>query len=526
MTYLSNLTPGSIVAAGKAGALAISQNDLLITNGSQLFSANVSDYAAIGTLGAAIVPATSPTAYNFYTEQGFNGKEVWVNPVDASFIVAAPYLASGYGIELFKYNSAGTLVGSLVIDSTGSAPAIPQIVQLSNGNLAVVWTFAPGSAVLNFVVLDTNLSVVVAKTSISTSVNMAYFDTIALSGGGFAVSFSTSSGVSLAIYSNTGSVTYAAATITSGATTLLSSRMTQLSNGNIAVGVASGSQSAYGLGFAIRSSVGVSVVAYTVLYSSAITAETWLSIASVPGGYFCLAISVNSPAVTNAYVLNNAGTVQGSAYSGANGGLPLGLTTDGTNFYLAYVGSPTSNIVLLPTTGTNYVTSTFQPSGNYYGFSQMTSAAMLFDGRGNLLMQCGVYNYVFQFNAAGNALQQGPATQAFTGYVLGPATLKNVGDFAALIVMGQVGSTSAVTFAVQKYAGTSVVGVSYSTLAAGNANTVVQYASPQNGALITNAVAGTSGKPFGPGAFAGCSGAINSNSVVISAGAGARRNIN
>lgn len=494
---LSDVLKGGQTLQGKAGPLAINANDLLLTNSNgQLCTVAVSDYAAVANAGAAIVAATTVSSYAAVMSCR---KEVFVNPADSSIIVAADTSA---GLILCKYSGTGALLGSVSFST--ASPGNVAIVQLSNGNLAIFWGTAAGS--LSFAIIDTNLDIIVGSTVIvpGTALINAYFDVIALSGGGFAVSYSQSGGVYLAIYTNTGAVTSAGTLIASSPTTTPASRLTQLSSGNIAVAVAS-TASSDSLGYSIFSAAGASVVGYTILDTTANSEGIMYPAIATVSGYFCVGGVDGDGTRAVAYVMSNAGVLQGSPYAYAIGGSAstfYKMVTDGTNFEFVVSGY----IAFIPVTGSGYVTTsayTAQPMDAVYD-------------RGFIVVTINSTVYAFQILSNGGA--QPVASFSLSGFSASTImTAKAVGDFAVLI-LGL--SSSGTLFAIEKYLNASIVGVSQQAVAAGNAGTLVSYAhgggTGRNG-YPCNPILGTVGKGFNHSGsnIVGNTGTMLGNSVAL-----------
>ncbi len=482
MAYLSDFLKNGSTLSGKAGSLAINANDLLLLNQQgQLYSANVSDYAAVGNSGVAIIAATTVNAASVAISAR---KEVFINPLDASIFIVAP---SSGGLSIYKYSSAGTLLESLLIDISSTGNVI--VSQLSNGNLVIGWGADTGSLV--FTITDVNLSIIVTKvTVVAASLLGQAFDLIPLSGGGFAISYGLSTGVYSAIYTNAGGVTYAPTLIAGTPTAGMAVKMAQLSNGNIAIAINS-SVASNAIGHAIMSVTGTSVLAYTALSATTGTAYFYPEI-QIVNGFYCVAGWAGATAATCvAYVLNNAGVLQGAPYSIAASGITLSslykLLSDGTNFEFLCRSGTSQAIAFIPITGTGYVTTTL---------AALAGAPIdaFFDNRGFLVYSEGSATWVLEVLASGVVMLLYSLT-AMTGLgTFNYITVKPTGDFSLLILILDA-TAGATIFGVQKYMNTAIVGVAQSTIAAGNAGTNVSY-SMGPGGYPCNQVLGTVGKGF------------------------------
>lgn len=500
MAYLSDFLKNGSMLQGNAGNLAINANDLLEINGfGQVYSAKVSDYAAVGNSGAYPVAATVATS--FYATGSYK-KMMCVNPADSSIFVTAPYLTSNYGLEIFKYTSAGGFVGSVILDTSSYEPNQVTIIQLSNNNLAVIWMM---SGVDYFAILDQYLNVIVAKTTIASNSGTNTLDAIALSGGGFAVTYPQATGAFLAVYSNTGAVVSAGSLITSSPTAGLYFRMVQLSNGNIAIAIKS-STTSEALGFAICSAAGAVVNAYTVLDSATSTSAMIPEINSVNGSFCCATFDGTNVV---AYSLTNTGVLQGGAYSNSISGImSLSLPNDGVNFWLLLNSSTNQYIAYIPASGTGFVTTAIQATSSGAGMVYDQGFLIVFSGTAPQLT-------VFQPLSSGVPLLVNSISSSLSSPTTSAPYISAVGDFSVLL--GSINtSTPATSFAVQKYLNTAIAGVSQGAVAAGNAGAVITY-SMGPGGYPCNALLGTIGKGFDHSATAiiGNKGTMLGNSVAL-----------
>lgn len=264
------------------------------------------------------------------------------------------------GVNLARYRTNGQVINFVVVDSTAITASNPQIVKLSNGNILVAFEM-DGS--IKYAVYD---SILVEVMALATLVAVASdgFYMVALSGGGVALCYHDNADNTknkLVILSNTGSVSVAAVDIwtrtgTSGAQF---HRMAQLSNGNLAIVVSSvNTVSSIGLYYAIFTAAAVSVKAMALLDA---TSAAWPAEIDKLAGFFSIARA--NAANQKAYVFNNAGTLQGAEFSAAttagNAANKTKIINNATNFYLLWQRSSDSRtaLTLLPTTGTNYLTS-------------------------------------------------------------------------------------------------------------------------------------------------------------------------
>ncbi len=474
--YTSNLLANATTLQGKAGSLAINSGDLLSLNSNaQLFSAKTSDFAAVANIGAAAIANTTVVA------QGITGskrKMIWVNPADSTIYVATSYLSGDFGTKLFRYSPSGVLLQSIILDTTSDTLASPIIAQLSNGNLLVTFIYSTGF-IFGFAIVDLNLNIVKTSTSISGTAQTAYYDVIALSGGGFAVCFiGTGGNPYLTIFNNAGTSTFAVTVITGAPSSGVIPKLAQLSNGNIVAGICSQTAAKF-VAYYIFSTAGASVVAYTVLSSTgsaSISSQTQMDFAVI-SGFFCFGAfdGLNN----RAFVVSNAGALQGAGYSKAGTTTALRVLTDGSNFWMCHCGTA-GYVTYVPVTGTNYVDYSVATTSNN--------------------MDAAIENNFIIFNVATTNVYIYPITAAgILGAPLSFAPLNSNGGFVALMgdnaILLAASGSGTTTYVVQKYLNASIVGVSQVTLAAGNANTLLQYAMGPGGYPI-NSILGSVGKTF------------------------------
>ena len=457
--------PRNLQAA--VGASTISANDLVVINShGQLASVQVSNYAASANAGSTPLPLTTLSPTNGLIG-GLTGKEITVSPTGDVYAIY-PNLASDCGVELVKLNAAGTQKSSFTLDGSSlTQPQSPQVQLLADGNILATWF--SNSTGLNFAILDSSLNELAGPTQIAAAaaVGTALYDTIPLSGGGFAVAFPTSAGLSLGIYGNLGNVVSAVAAV-SGAPAASAVRLAQISNGNIAMAITSAAASKV-FGQAIYSATGALVLAYTVLNSGTSTSG-YPTIVSISGFYAC-AFNASSPC--ECFVFNNAGVVQGGAYSGSGASK---LLTDGSIILFAITGV---GVVLIPTTGTGYVVNSI---------TSLTTSVVL--DRGFLVYIAGSSLISYIYNLTTGALSKPTTTSASSN-----GTVVAAGDFCLAVY--QVGNP--ITVVVQKYIDASVFGVAQATVAAGNAGALLLVnhggGFGKNG-FTTNPIGGTVGLSF------------------------------
>ncbi|MXS83969.1 hypothetical protein [Nitrosomonas oligotropha] len=293
----------------------------------------------------------------------------YVDPANGDIFIADTYLAGTSGCQVWKYNVRGDLITTATLDSTPSVANLVQMVALSNGNLCVMWTNNASPSKLFFQILDKTLLTVVAKTEIDTAgVNpLPNSHIIALSGGGFAVAYCRAGFNSrFTIRDNAGNVVKAPtdiagmATPSSGTAAGPRFRLAQLSNGNIAVAV-NETTSSNNLQFCIYDTAGNVIVGYTSLTGGVGAISVYPDIA-VMNGYFCIAVTGS-----RAYVVNNAGTVQGSAINLTtyNPSSAFSVLSDGTYFWigLTRISGGFFTLIRISSGGVEYTLTQINASG-------------------------------------------------------------------------------------------------------------------------------------------------------------------
>lgn len=357
----------------KAGE-AIAMNDLLYNDEltSKAFKVQTTDFVAVGNVDYGTAQTTTATGKIFdqiTTGQKFADAHSR-NPIvitDNKEIIALSPDSGANGMHLDRYRPNGLLMNAIQIDATASAASNPQIIKLSNSNIALAYVIG-GS--IKYMVYDSTLSEVKAITTLVAVASVGFY-MIALSGGGFAIVYHDNADNTknkLVILNNSGTITTAAVDIwtRTGTSGNQFHRMVQLSSGNIAISISSvNTVSSIGLYYAIFSTVGVQVKAITNLDT---VSAAWPGEIEQMTGFF--AISRANATDQKGYIINNAGTLQGAEFSAAttagNAANKTKLVTNGTNFYLIWHRSSDSKVVmtLLPITGTNYLTSIITPTSN------------------------------------------------------------------------------------------------------------------------------------------------------------------
>ncbi len=484
---------------GKAGPLAIAVNDLVLqSQHGQLFPVKNADYAAAAPIGSAPCPNTAVSAYSSANQCR---KSAIINPADGNIFIATAYFAPNYGFQIYKYSPLGVLLASRILETSQTdTNSSPIISQLSNGNLAVTWVNSTSFA-LKFMVLDTNLNIIKANTAIATCGN-DYYDAIPLSAGGFAVSYmGGTSAAYLAIYDNSGTVVFAGAAISNSPVGNVVTRLAQQSGGNIVIAINSSTASKC-IGHAINTITGTQVLAYVALDAISGSGNLFPELAVI-AGYYCLACGDGTN--TKAYVLNNAGALQGGAYSRAQTSAVNKLLTDGTAFWLFQYGT-TAMTAYIPATGTGFV-----ETAGLWAAQGLADAVI---DNGYIVVASPSAIYTHQILAGGNLSYVATVTPT-----IGSVTsLKAAGDLSVLAAS----AASTTAFAVQKYMSSAIVGVSQVAVAAGNAGNAVTYSIGPS-AYLTNTVLGSNSKSF---SHAGGNKGVITNTSAYLFGINARQNIN
>jgi hypothetical protein len=478
---LSDFLKGGALLQSKAGSAAINANDLLeIGANGQLWPVQVTDFAAVANQGSAIIAST---VYNAYAAKGSLRKAMFFDPADCSSYIASAISSGNLGLQIFKYSVSGALLGQFTVSAAaGGVVYAPAVLKLTNGNFAVIWN--DGS--VNFAIFDQYLNPVVAKTTIGAMDALtSSIDAIALSGGGFAIAYSNANPY-VAIYSNAGAAVLAPALLTNAAAfgVAVNPQLVQMSNGNIAIGLASGTANKT-LGYAVVTVAGASVVGCTLLNNTGAAAATCaVQISMLGSGYFCVALQNTN--IQQAYVLSNAGVVQGSAYldstapSGGVGVINPKLINDGTAFWFIY---GTSNIitthVAVPITGNSYVATALASTGN-----NVLSLDAFYE-RGMIVVVGASTAYIITPTPSNTVGLAGSFSMsaASAGFCA-----RAGGDFSIVGVSGS-------NFFAYKYLNASIAGVSQVTLAAGNAGAIVPFGMGAGG-YPCNPLLGTVGKSF------------------------------
>jgi hypothetical protein len=457
------------------------------------YPAETIDYAAKPNIGdacitTATVVAGTPAYYGRVAAvaQGTNG-DIFVGTANAT---------GGYGFTVYRYAATGALVNSLNVGVFGALCYDPHLAKLANGNIAATWS---NGSDLYYCVLSPTLAVVIGATLVAGIMSNQQHDMIALSGGGFMVSYTdkvTTTLTRAVVYSNTGAVVTAISTIftwTGGAGgSGAYVRLAELSNGNVVAAL----QGSYTGGTYLGLMVGVltPLAAVAVAFTNVDTGlQTVPPEMNAFGGFFCVACYDAGSQSLKTRVFSNALVQQGATYAptvSANTGSTNThrIINDGTNFWQVWcptAGSVPFSLVKITTAGITTV----------YNIGLNTSATQyvdMFCERGRVVFTNGVSAGGMKFSVFNTTtLNQEVLNQTMS--VTDGQYHQTIpgGDFSLICVGG--GTTASNTMlAVQKYANTAVMGV---TTAAAAAGSLVPIAS-SSGAYAINQLKGATSKSF------------------------------
>jgi hypothetical protein len=449
-------------------AVPIAQNDLLQTMADGLVSpvGNV-DYAASSAGPVSGSPFTAGSnlpggTLRYPSQQG----------ADGSLFALVNKSTSGTAISVSKLNPvANAEIASLLLDSPGPLISSAQLLKLSNGNFAAIWSSGGSGTSYWFAIFDSTLTPIVTKTLIDTIANAPSQPySIALSGGGFAITYQKSNAQMLAIRNNNGGITLAPTSVfalSGGISKSTSSILGELSSGNIVLAFKSAYTTTSGFYCGIYGATGSVVSAIASLDTTAEYA--WIEFSAMPG-YFSLATTIGFTGIKS-WIFNNEGTLQGANFSGSTsnpGGAQFKLVNDGANdFFLIWDDSSfnsSKSITRLPKTGTSYVTNHWSVALIYGAFIDG------FVERGMIYVQ----QYVSEDAATAGAVFSTSTLARITTGVSNagvPAlaaialSVLPLGDFSVLLYA--TNSAGQPTLCVLKYAYTSIVGVAQEGTAAG-----------------------------------------------------------
>lgn len=319
------------------------------------------------------------------------------------------------------------------------------------------------------------------------------------------------------IHDNEGTVTLAATTVwtRTGTSDSAYHSAAQLSNGNIAISIKShNTVSSIGLYYCIWTTLGVQVLAATLLDSA--DGGNHAPRIAVCDGYF--AIAKANGANQKAWVINNAGVIQGSEFSAATTLSTtynsIAILSDGVDFYLIWHRSSDSKVVLtkLPVSGADYITTVITTTSSQYGYQL---SAFYKDGFiVAMSMMTGASPALWVVDTGSLSLVD-PAGTSFgvaPGTTTGSMPKLISGGDRAFIAMYDYANVAATNLCVGKWASTAVLGVAVDS-AAKNSFVAVQ---TRSGTYGINEVTGTRSKAFDMSASTTMPG---SKGVIVAGGA-------
>lgn len=463
MTTLSSVIKANQIPA-VAGA-AISQNELLeIFSDGKVYPCAVSDYATVANAGTAILAATTSSVYiNTPNVNGtsFTNASGIAQDALGNIYELTKSGANSNGLGINKYNSLGALQESVVLlSSTTDGAYISNIGILSNGNLFVTWS-QNTSLTSYYAIITPQLAVVVPQTVLNSSAtNSGYSSSCALSGGGFAASYTNTSGIiQISTYNNAGAF-QASATVTGSSS--CQSGILQLSSGNIALVTKVGTT----LSYTIYSSALAVVTATT-----ATTVASGYPVIAVCGmsGYFAFASIGQSTSATVGYaVVSNAGSLQGAGtitgFGSTNVGNPetgVSLFNDDTNFWMIVTNGSTA-VPYSQITPLGVLTS--YGSAPIYGMSIMDPGSKNIYTVGGATTTCSVFSP--------SALQI-TSSETFSAGLSGSNSVSDVAALGDATVFVGGSGTTYLTTSIWKAENTAIIGVASSASASGQTVEVI-----------------------------------------------------
>ena len=283
----------------KVGSAAIAKNDLVqIAEGGKLWPVITKRFSAIGTIyyesgldnvSAQLSQANAVCECLYFNETTLD--KIVLSPISEN-------LTNNQGLVLKVYNEQLTLTSSAIVTPDFTVISSKPIMKvLSNGHLLLLWKETTTSY---YAVYDQQLKLIVI-----TMLGDVEIESVATkSAGGFAILTRNGDDLSLALYSNTGTVVLAPAIInTSVDATAKGSAIAELSDGKLIIAIRSGT---FNVQQAIFTSAGVAEGAFTNIVGITGGDKTRFSISVIAGFYCIVAEAVNQ---VTAAVFNNTGTL-------------------------------------------------------------------------------------------------------------------------------------------------------------------------------------------------------------------------
>ena len=489
----------------RAGTTIAANDTLELGPNGKAWPIQTTDYAAVGNAASSIVAETTLRTGAAVSATALDKRwPVVQDPVTGNLIFFnTNQSGASYGVKIYRYTAGGTSIGQLILDASTFNPKSPELQFLSNGN--VLFTCSTAAGAIQYAIFDVNLNIVTALTTISETAVDEKYDALAFSAGGFGITYSKTGTATqrLEIYSNTGAVTVAAATIaTWGASgCVVFANAVELSNGNIAFIFSNITASALGMYRSIYTTAGVQVLANVSVEAGSVSATPSIS---AFGGYYAI-MRYDGTSTMKVRVYTDAGVIQGAAFSVAVGGSDFGATdtfkviNDGTQFWAVYRADAIAFVQLtkIPVTGTNYVTvSTLAAATG----TAAVSLDMFYE-RGFLICAHNLNNSSQVSNWGYFVVDTVNMTTVTVNNLFGStpaAEARNItlipgGDFTFVAMYdADPGSVATLFFYVGKYANSAVVGVA---LAAAVTDTLVSVLSAA-AAYASNGVKGSASKQF------------------------------
>lgn len=519
----------STVVAGRA----VAKNDaVLVGPTGKGQPVGVTNYAAVAAVGQ-ITAQTQVTATRLYA-----GKNCGLRLDDGSIMIVGPlYGTNGIvapnsddtGCAIYRYAADGSFICSRSINDAAYKLFNPHLMQMSNGNVALVYGMydnASGTITLHFTTMTPSLQLFLTGTVGSMyhpaitdlNKNSNYFGAVALPAGGFLVTYqdyANNALQKLAVYDDFGNVVTAATTVHTwtGVSGNVFTDAAVLSNGNVAIACYSAFSESIGTYHAIFGADGTQIKAFEQIIAASATNNA--PEISVLAGYYAIG-RINDNVESKVFIFSNAGIKQGDTFTTerAYNGTRMKLTNDGENFYLIGASISTSG---------NYAVSQIPTTGGAGAKTMDTGLSMsatfhfdvACDGALIMLMQSTITNGANQFAAIDT--DTGRFVTPLTAFGVSPANNNGAGpaiiavsDFAFVGVYDY--AEGGVLFWVGKYAPSAIVGVAQTAATANG--TVSVLTGP--GVYQTNPNMGTAANFDHSGsAVAGNKGSIQQRSLTI-----------
>ncbi|MBI2769979.1 MAG: hypothetical protein HYX47_10175 [Burkholderiales bacterium] len=514
MPKLSQFIPGLANAQLQAGE-AVAANDAILVGPDSLgYKVQNTVSAAFSSSGDLSIPSQGQMS----AQVALSSVTAWANTsqpcrlpmcngTDGSVFMGAPNAASNNGLRVFKYSMDGKFLGSVLVETAATAVTGATIQVMANGWLLVSWM--QGNNLGRAAYIGQDLAIMLAAFTTGTGISGTGFHGFCpLAAGGFATvrqDAATAATLVLTTYSNAGAVVLATMpiSVSQGGSSTVWTTLKQLSNGTLLVAVRNNGQSAVGL---FNSTTGATVLAFFDPVGSASGTLAAPLEVSVMTNYFAISTGYTGT-LCRASVFNLAGALQGAAYtSAANSDNPgpcsWKLLNDGTAFYLLYSMSAgaVQNLAKLPTTGTNYVTTSLTTTLN----------AALFDAfleRGFIVQVANKSAWTKpKWTVISTASLATIVAPADFGTAAGTAAGSNVGIIAggdfSFATTYDYSNVTAVNMFMGKYANSAVAGVAADAAALG----AVFDVSISKDIYPINAIAGIAGRSFDHSSASGIAG--------------------